>query len=117
MLSQEQIELLTAYVDGELSPRQRQAALRLMNESTDARGLFIQLQENAHQIRQLPRHALDEAFTAEILAAVATRPMEPAQPHQPVAVSLRWLPYAAAATAAVLFFMVVTAGALYVAFG
>jgi len=117
MLAQDQIELLTAYVDGELSPRQREVALRLVNESSEARRILIELQENAHRIKQLPRHTLDAHFTAEVVEAVATRPMEPVRAARPITFPLRWVPYAAAGVAAAVLFMVGTAGVLYLAFG
>ena len=117
MLASDQIELLTAYVDGELSPRRRQVALRLLSESSEARTLLKELQENAHRVRQLPRRTLDAAFTAQVVQAAAKKPIEPARPARPVSAGLRWLPYVFAGVAAAVLFMVVTAAVLSVGLG
>src|SRR5437667_212307 len=55
MLASDQIEQLTAYVDGELSPRDRQVVLRLINESSEARRLLIHLQEHGNQVGTEPQ--------------------------------------------------------------
>jgi hypothetical protein len=117
MLAPAQIELLTAYVDGELSPRDRHVVMRLINESSEARQVLMQLQENAHRIQQLPRHTLDAVFTAEVVQAVSRQPMEAARPRRPIALSLRWLPYAAAGVAAAVLVVVAAGGVLYGALG
>jgi hypothetical protein len=71
MLSDDLIELLTAYVDGELSPRQRDDVMRLLNKSAEAREILRQLQENAHKLKQLRRHKVEPSLVDEILAAIA----------------------------------------------
>jgi len=42
MLSDQVLELLTAFVDGELHQRQREEVLRLLNRSSEARELVRQ---------------------------------------------------------------------------
>src|SRR2546430_515881 len=123
MLSEATVQMVTAFVDGELNPRQRQAVLRFLVMSAEARELLMQLQENAHKVRELPRHKLPPAFTAEVIDAVLC-----AKPATPVAtpvvkpvlapvvsapVGLRWLPYAAAGLAAAVLFPVAITTVLY----
>src|SRR5215831_7986877 len=67
MLSDQFRQLLTAYVDGELSSRQRKAVQRLLRRSPEARSLLLKLQEDARRLRALPRHRLGEVFTARVV--------------------------------------------------
>ncbi len=118
MLADDVIQLLTAYVDGELSPRRRQAVLRLLYQSSEARELLRQLQENAHKVKQLPRRKLDASFPAEVLHTIAERQVTPAKPVQrPLALRLRWVPYAMTGVAAAVLFAVALGGAIYLALG
>jgi hypothetical protein len=73
MLTDQVRELLTGYVDGELSNRQRRLAERLLRRSPEARALLTQLQEDAQRLRALPRRHLDEQFSARVLRAVRQR--------------------------------------------
>jgi hypothetical protein len=87
---------LTAFVDGEVSARQRKAVQRLLHESADARALLQQFQENAKRLRDLPRRQLEPAFASRVLQSIAQRrvphgrhrPMEPARPAVPAWVGL-----------------------------
>ncbi len=99
MLSEQVTELLTAFVDGELNQRQREAAMRLLHESSEAREMLRQLQENAHKVKQLPRHKVEPSLVAEIMQAIAEQKAQP-KPSLPKAVRRRWLPYVAASMAA-----------------
>lgn len=108
-----EIQLLTAFVDGELTPRERKAVHRLLNRSSDARAMLQQLQENAYKLKQLPAHRLPPDFAAAILQAIQTE-TEPAP--KPV-LSARRAPFAAAfvplaATAAAVL-LAVTASVYY----
>jgi hypothetical protein len=116
MLSEETTQLLTAYVDGELSPRQREAVLRLLNQSSEARDLLRQLQENAEKVKQLPRRRLDVGFAGDVVKAIAERSVL-VDPPRGVALRLRWVPYAAAAAAAVVLFVASLGVAIYFALG
>ncbi len=115
MLSDDSIRLLTAFVDGELSSRQRKAALRLLHQSSEARELLAQLHENARRLRELPPRRLDPGFAAEVVQAIADRGLEPAPPAV-ATLRLRWLPYALAGAAAAVLFVVTLGAVLYVAF-
>jgi len=63
-------ELLTSFVDGELSGRQRKAVLRLLHKSSEARGLLWQLRENAVAVQQLPAKRLPADFAARIMQSI-----------------------------------------------
>jgi hypothetical protein len=67
----EQAKLLSAYVDGELSPRQRQAVERLVEQSPTARRLLRKLRLDAAQIQELPRKTLDADFADVVLERIA----------------------------------------------
>ena len=116
MLADDAIQLLTGFVDGELSSRQHKAALRLLHDSSEARELLLQLQENAHKIKQLPRRQLDARFASEVLLLIAERDVKPEQPFRAAAIRMRWLPYVAVGMAAAVLFVVSLSGALYLAF-
>lgn len=65
--------LLTAYVDGELSARQRKAVARLLHRSAEARALLRQLQQDAEALRRLPRRRLDPDFPSRVVQAIRDR--------------------------------------------
>jgi hypothetical protein len=114
MLAEDMLQLLTAYVDGELSPRQRQAVLRLLYQSSEAREVLRQLQENRHKIQKLPRRKLEPTFPAEVVAAIAERPVIAMQPApRPAPSLLRWAPMVVAGLAAAVMFGVALGGVLY----
>jgi hypothetical protein len=97
MLAERHLELLTAFVDGELTRRQRKAVLRLLHQSSEARSILQDLQEAAHRLRTLPPRTLGNAFAGQVLQAISDRGLQPAA--QPVfhRRGRRWLGYAAAA--------------------
>jgi hypothetical protein len=100
MLPDQMTELLTAFVDGELSQRQRKAALRLLQRSSEAREMLRQLQENAHKVKQLPRRKVEPSLVDEILRAIAEQKAQPKQPAAKLVRRRRWMPYVAASLAA-----------------
>jgi hypothetical protein len=73
MLSDRCYQLLTAYVDGELSARQRRAVQRLLRGSPEARALLRQLQDDAEALRRLPRRRLDPDFSFRVLTSLHER--------------------------------------------
>jgi hypothetical protein len=95
MLSDQFRQLLTAYVDGELSNRQTRAVQRLLRRSSEARALLRKLQEDSARLRGLPRQHLDDQFVSRVLQAIEHRapgrlPVRPPVPPQ-------WAAFAAAA--------------------
>jgi hypothetical protein len=106
MLSPSDLELLTAYVDGELSARQRTAVEQLLERSAEARALATRLAEDARRLRSLSRPPLPADFAERLLEQASAGP-RPARPVPPVS---RPVPlWAAAAVAAVLLLAVGTA--------
>ncbi len=76
MLSDQLRQLLTAYVDGELTNRQRKAVQRLLRRSPEARALLGRLQEDARRLHALPRQHLGGEFTARVMHGVRQRQAE-----------------------------------------
>lgn len=102
MLPADQLELLTAAVDGELTPRQSRRLRRLLAASDEARGVLARLQSDSVRLRNLPKIAPPSDLTERIMAKVATvTPPVPVTPA-PVAVphrrSREWVPVAVAAS-------------------
>lgn len=99
------LQLLTAFVDGELSQRERKVVLRLLHGSSEARTVLQQLQENAHALKQLPQQRLPEDFAAAVLNAMKPRTTAPpveAAPALPARRSRLRLATALATAAAIL---------------
>src|SRR5437762_1113153 len=71
--------LLSAYVDGELKPRQCRAVERLLRRSPEARELLRSLQEGATRLASLPRPTLSPEFAEQILHTIASRKLWPAR--------------------------------------
>jgi hypothetical protein len=114
MLPDRLSQLLSAFVDGELSPRQRRAVLRLLKRSPEARRLLHELQDDAAGLRNLPRARLGRNFSQRIVRALGER--RGASPRRPI-VEPRpafptWLGFASAAA---VLFLVATASYLYFA--
>jgi hypothetical protein len=101
MLSDQATQLLTAFIDRELSQRQRKAVMRLLHKSSEAREMLRHLQENAHKLKQLPRRKIEPSLADEILQAIAEQQAQPKQPAVKAA-RRRWLPYVVASMAAAL---------------
>jgi anti-sigma factor RsiW len=72
-------QLLTAYVDGELSSRQRRYVVRLLHRSAEARQLLQQLKADARTLRQLPRPSLPADLTGAVLRLISERNLAPRQ--------------------------------------
>jgi hypothetical protein len=77
MLSDRSRELLTAYVDGELTPRQRRHVGELLRDSDEARQLLRQLQEDASRLQGLPPPPLDQDLSAFVVNAIRERRLQP----------------------------------------
>jgi anti-sigma factor RsiW len=73
MLSEKTLQLLTAFVDGELSPPRRKLAARVMQISSEARQVVKELQQNAHRIHQLPMRTLDPEFAEQVVRIIRHR--------------------------------------------
>lgn len=80
MLPERIRRLLTAYVDGELGAQQCEAVKRLLRRSSEARELLRDLENDAEQLRGLPRQALGEDFAQRVLQVIASREGQSARP-------------------------------------
>jgi hypothetical protein len=109
MLSERDRELLTAYVDGQPSPRQRRLVQRLLQRSAEARRLLQRLQSDSRDLIQLPIPRLDRDLAPAILQKIAARrsaPIHRAKKLASAPVYPIWVGFAAAAA---VLFMVGTA--------
>ena len=98
MLPEGDRELLTAYVDGEASARQRKVVARLLRRSPEARTLLRQLQDDARKLRSLPCPPLNPDFSSRVLRTIAQRGLRtPQRTPTPAAVPL-WTVVTAAAS-------------------
>ncbi len=97
MISDQLRQLLTAYVDGELTNRQRKAALRLVRRSPEARGLLAKLEADAERLRRLPRLRLPDDFSARVVEALRGRPLPMRRARRAAAPVPFWGAVAAAA--------------------
>jgi hypothetical protein len=95
MLSEQFRQLLTAYVDGELSNRQTRAVQRLLRRSSEARALLRKLQEDSARVRGLPRQRLDDQFVTRVLEAIEHRAPRRVPARRPM--PPQWASFAAAA--------------------
>jgi len=110
-------ELLTAAVDGELTPAERKAAERVLRESAAARALFARLKADADRLRKLPRVPAPADLADNVLATIRDRamsptPLPPARPQR----GLNWssLPvWANVLTAAAVLLMISAGSYLY----
>lgn len=115
MLLDRYCQLLTAYVDGELSSRQRRHVLRLLRRSAEARQLLKQLQADARALRHLASPPLTADLTSPVLGLIAERDLAPRQPRRTdKAASIAWFgPLASLATAAAVLLTIGVASYLY----
>ncbi|MBO0698953.1 MAG: hypothetical protein J2P46_11205 [Zavarzinella sp.] len=88
MIPANQRELLTAAVDGELTPADRKAVERLLRESAAARTLFAQLKADAGRLRNLPKVPAPADLSDNVLTTIRDRvmrptPLPPTRPARP----------------------------------
>src|SRR5438876_916242 len=88
MLPDRYSELLTAFVDGELSQRQHKVVQRLLRKSPEARQVLDELEDNARKVKALPAQTLGPDFCREVLHGIEALP--PA--GVPVKVATRGIP-------------------------
>ena len=62
--------LICAYAAGDLSPRRKSAAERLLRHSAEARRLLKDVRFNRRRLRMLPRPKLPGDFAEKVLAAL-----------------------------------------------
>jgi hypothetical protein len=82
MLSERVRKALSAFVDGEGSPRLHRAVLRLVRRSEEAQTYLTQLQKDRDRLQALPRQVLGPDFPDQVLRAIADRRLKP-RPYSP----------------------------------
>jgi hypothetical protein len=70
MLPDRMSELLTAYVDGELTPSQREQVARLVQGSPTVQALLEKLESDSGKLRRLPQRKPDPELYAEVMAGI-----------------------------------------------
>ncbi len=111
MLADQCLELLTAYVDGQLSARQQRLVQKLLKKSPDARNLLRKLQQDSHELMELPPPPPAPDMTLSVMQAIVQRGVHPHRRRRPAGTIPLWR--GAAAAAAVL---LLTAGASFLFF-
>src|SRR5262249_21377560 len=81
MLPERYRQLLTAFVDGELNPRQRRALNKLLRRSAEARSLLKQLQADSQELRALAPAPLQQDLSDSVLTLIAQRRIPPPRPR------------------------------------
>jgi hypothetical protein len=77
MLADRYQQLLTAYVDGELSARQQRLVHRLLRRSSEARMLLAELFADASALRAIPPQPLGVDLSAAVVRAIASHQAPP----------------------------------------
>lgn len=110
-------QLLTAYVDGELTNRQRRHVARLLRRSPEARQLLHKLKADAQALRHLPCPALPADLSVPVLRTIVERRLTPGQRRiAKVSSSTSWMgPLASWAVAAAVLLVLGAASYLYFA--
>jgi anti-sigma factor RsiW len=81
MLPERYRQLLTAFVDGELNPRQRRALNKLLRRSAEARALLEKLQADSQELRALAPAPLPQDLSDSVLTLIAQRRIPPPKPR------------------------------------
>src|ERR1700722_15837592 len=90
MLPERLTQLLTAYIDGELSSRQRKAVTRLLRKSPEARKLLQEMQQDSMVLRKMPRKKIKQDLSRTLPGTIEPRGLKlPAPPPSPVAAGPR----------------------------
>ncbi len=100
MLTPNELELLTACVDGELDARQRRACARLLRAKPEARRLLAELKGDSRELQAMPAVPAPPSLHSAIVEAAAAlpRPQRRVHPPRPASRPLPlWMGYAAAA--------------------
>jgi anti-sigma factor RsiW len=111
MIPEDVLNLLTAAVDGELTPAEAARVRTLVAESADVRAAFRQLRAHRARLRALPLRTPPADLYARIMARLPAAAPRPAEPRRPVAAPRRGSFAPVAVAAAVL--MCLTGGSFW----
>lgn len=81
MLREQEIKLLTASVDDELTPTQQQELAELLQRSSEARRLLRKLKQDAQTLRAIPATPAPQRFAQKVLKTIQDRQVKPARPQ------------------------------------
>ena len=98
MLPDRDLQLLTAYVDGEMSPAERKQVTRLLQTSAAARTLLQSLQGDARLVHDLTRLKLGPDFPAKVMRTLAESDLRPCPVRRSVPAPAAWIGMAIAAS-------------------
>src|SRR5215470_7476229 len=99
MLPERITQLLSAYVDGELSARERRSVTRILRKSSEARQLLHKLKQDSMILRKLPRKKTQIDLTESAMGTISLRGIHlPKVESTPAAVTpaakkQRWKPW------------------------
>jgi anti-sigma factor RsiW len=81
MLPERLTQLLTAYIDGELSSRQRKAVTRLLRKSPEARKLLQEMKQDSMILRRLPRKKMKQDLSQTLPGTIDMRGLKLPMPR------------------------------------
>lgn len=102
MLPERLTQLLTAYIDGELSSRQRKAVTRLLRKSPEARKLLQEMQQDSIVLRGLPRKKMKQDLSQTLPGTIEMRGLKLPPPPSTAAPRVTTVPVWVALIAATL---------------
>ncbi len=73
MLPERITQLLTSYIDGELSSRQRKAVTRLLRKSPEARKLLAEMKHDSMILRKLPKKKMKQDLSRTLPGTIIMR--------------------------------------------
>lgn len=111
MISEQVGEVLSTYLDGELSPRRQRATEELLQKSAEAREYVQRLRESANLVQTLPRRVPERDLVDAALAALAPCTPLPV----PATSGQRWRGWLPLGVAAGILFVAGTASLVYLA--
>src|SRR5688572_12997640 len=98
MLADKYQQLLTAYVDGEISSRQRRMVQKLLRKSPEARKMLRLLQADSNALISLPAPPPAPDLSASVILRIAQQKIHPSRRSiRPQTISIRTA-FAAAAS-------------------
>jgi len=98
MMSEANLQLLTAAVDGELSPAQQVRLAQLLRQSPEAAQLYAQLQSDTHRLKTIPAVTAPIDFSRIVMASIRDGRVQPNSASSPLIDYLpAWITVACAA--------------------
>ncbi|MFO0876920.1 MAG: hypothetical protein U0840_06070 [Gemmataceae bacterium] len=100
MLTPQELELLTAHVDGELNANQRRQLFVLLERNGEARELLVRLESDASQLRRLSAPAIPVDLSSRIVSEINRTGLRPQRRVVPATPPRRYSVWVSLATAA-----------------